>query len=85
VSVGFNPARDNLPLVEFVVHRWVGGPKTLILCDEQVDALVQTLPTLRESMCSGEAGGRRCESGAFQLDVTRFRRTACLCVDSQFL
>ena len=57
----------------------------LILSDEQVDALTETLPTIREEMCSGEAGGRRCESGAFRLDVTRSRRTALLYVDSQFI
>jgi hypothetical protein len=82
VSVGFYPARDYLPLVEFGVLRRGGGPKTLILSDEQVDALAETLPTLREDMCSGEAGGRRCESGAFRLDMTRSRRTASLYVDS---
>jgi len=36
-------------------------------------------------MCTGEAGGRRCESGAFRLDVTRIRPTARLYVDSQFI
>jgi hypothetical protein len=36
-------------------------------------------------MCSGEAGGRRCDSGAFRLDVTRIRRTARLYVDTQFI
>jgi hypothetical protein len=33
VSVGFYPARDYLPLVEFGVVRSGGGPKTLILSD----------------------------------------------------
>ena len=50
VSVGFYHARDYLPLVEYGVLRWGGGPKTLILSDEQVDALAETLPTLREYM-----------------------------------
>jgi len=85
VSVGFYPARDYLPLVEFGFVRRLGGPKTLILSDEQVDALAETLPTLRDDMCSGEAGVRRCESGAFRLDVTRSRRAARLYVDSQFI
>jgi len=57
VSVSFYSARDYLTPVEFGVLRRCGGPKTLILCDEQVDALVETLPTLREEMCCGEAGG----------------------------
>jgi hypothetical protein len=39
LSVVFYPARDYLPLVEFGVLRRAGGPKTLILGDEQVDAL----------------------------------------------
>jgi len=76
VSVGFYPARDYLPLVEFGVLRRAGGSKTLILSDEQVDALADTLPTLREDMWSGGARGCRCESGAFPMDVTRSRRTS---------
>jgi hypothetical protein len=85
VSVGFYPARDYLPLVEFGVLRSSGGPKTLIIIDEQVDALAETLSTLREDMCNGGAGGCSCESGAIRLDVTRSRRTARLYVDSQFI
>jgi len=85
VSVGFYPARDYLPHVEFGVLRRAGGPKTLILGEEQVDALAETLPTLRGDMCSGGARGCRCESGAFRLDVTRSGRTARLYVDSQFI
>jgi hypothetical protein len=75
VSVGLYPARDYLPLVEFGVFRRGGGPKTLILIDEQVDALAEALPTLRDDMCCGETsvGGRRCESVAFRLDLTRSR------------
>jgi len=85
VSAGFYPARDYLPLVEFGVLRRGGGPKTLILNDEQVDALAETLPTLREDMCIGEARGRSCESGASRMDVTRSWRTARLYVDSEFI
>ena len=58
VSVGFYPARDYLPLVEFGVLRRGGGPKTLILSDEQVDALAETLPTLRRDILLGDAGAR---------------------------
>jgi len=50
-----------------------------------VDALAENLPTLRGDMCSGGARGCRCESGAFQPDVTRSGRTARLYVDSQFI
>jgi len=53
-SVGFYPARDYLPLVEFGVFRRGGEPKTLILSDEQVDAMADGLPMLRNAMCSGE-------------------------------
>ena len=82
VSVGFYPARDYLPLGEFGVVRSGGGPKTLILSDEHVDALAETLNTLRD-MCIGETSvvGRRCESGVFRLVCTRSRRTAHLYVD----
>ena len=82
VSVGFYPARDYLPLVEFGVLWRAGGPKIPILSDEQVDELAETLTTLREDMCSGGAGGCKCECGAFRLDVTRSGRTARLYVDS---
>jgi hypothetical protein len=85
ISVGSFPARDYLTLVEFVILRKGGCPKTLILRDEQVDALAETLPKLRKDMCSCEAGGRRCENGAFRLDVTRSRRIARLYVDSHYI
>jgi len=85
VSVGFYPAHDYLPLVEFGVL-WRGGcPKILILCNEQADVLAETLPTPREDMCTSEAGGCRCESGASRLDDTRSRRSTRLYVDSQFI
>ena len=85
VFVGFYSSRDYLPQVEFGVLRRDGGTKTLILGDEQVDALAEILPTLREDMCRGEAGGCRCESGAFRLDVTRSRRTSRLYVNSHLI
>jgi hypothetical protein len=64
-----------------------GGPKILSLSDEQVDAMVEGLPMLRDAMCSGETslGDRESETGAFRLDVTRRRRTAYLYVDSQLI
>ena len=67
VSVSFYPARDYLPLVEFRFSRRDGGTKTLILCDEQVDAMAEALPMLRDAKFSGEmsVGRRRCESGPF--------------------
>jgi len=71
--------------VELGVLWRAGGLKTLILGDEQVDALAETLPTLRGDMCIGVARGCGCEIGAFRLNVTRSRRTARLYVDSQFI
>ena len=75
MSVVFYPARDYLPLVQFGVFRRGGVPKTLILSNEQVDAVAG--PTmLRDAMCIGETsvGRRGFEIGAFRLDVTRSRR-----------
>ena len=42
---------------------------------------------LRDAMCSDEMSvvGRRCESGAVRLDVTRIHRTVRLYVDSQYI
>ena len=53
VSVGFYPARIYLPLVEFVVVRRDGGHKTIILSDEEVDAMDEVPPKLRDAICSG--------------------------------
>jgi hypothetical protein len=49
--------------------------------------MAEALPILRDAMCSGETsvGGRRCDSGAFRLDLTRSRRTVRLYVESQFI
>ena len=67
-----------------IYHWWKfwffrGGcwPKTLILRDEELDAMVDGF-----SMCSGEisVGTRRYERGAFRPDVTRSRSTALLYV-----
>jgi hypothetical protein len=84
VSVGFYAARDYIPLVEFGVVMRGGRPKTIILSEEQMDVMPVALPKLRDTMCSGErsVSFRRCESGAFWLDLTRSRRTARPFVDS---
>ena len=42
VSVGFYPARDYLPMVEFGFVRGGDGPKILNLSDEQLDAMAET-------------------------------------------
>jgi hypothetical protein len=81
--VCFRPARGYLPLVEIGVVRRGGGPKTIILSYEQVDAMAEALPVLRDAMCGGNpVGGSGCKSGAFRLVVTRSRRIARLYVDS---
>jgi len=81
VSVGFYPARDYQPLVEFGVVR-KGGGTTIILNDEQSTRW----PKLRDAMCSGEpVGGGDCNSGAFRLNVTRSRRMARLYSCSQYI
>jgi len=49
VSVGFYPARDYLPLVEFGVIRSCGS-KAIILTDEQVYMLAQCLPAVADAM-----------------------------------
>ena len=59
MPVDFYPARDYLPLVEVGVLRSAGVPKSLILSDEQVDALAETLHTPRGDMCIGGARGCR--------------------------
>jgi len=55
VSVGYYPARDYQLLVEFGAIRR-GGSKSLILADEQVVALAECLPVIRDSMFVGESG-----------------------------
>ena len=50
VSVGFYPARDYLPLVEFGVIRSCRS-KAIILTDEQVYTLAQCLPVFADAMC----------------------------------
>ena len=67
MSVGFYPDRYYQPLVEFGAKR-KGGSKSVILTDEQVAVLVDSLPAIRDSMC---VGGDRviimCESGNIRL------------------
>jgi len=76
VSVGFYPAHDSLPLVEFCVIRSYGS-KAIILADEQVHTLAQCLPAIADAMCKVGTEGTpviKCESGSFQLGLPRSRR-----------
>jgi hypothetical protein len=57
VSVGFYPARDYLPLVEFGGFRRVCGPNTIILSEKPVAAIAEGLPMLRDAVCGGNTVG----------------------------
>jgi len=62
VSVGFYPARDYLPLVEFGVIRSCGS-KAISLTDDQVYTLAQCLPAIADAMCKeGKEGRHRSSS-----------------------
>ena len=65
VSVGFYPARDYQPLVEFGAIR-SGGSKFIILKDEHIDTLADCLSKMLISICNGGTGAG-CVSGAFRL------------------
>ena len=54
VSVGFCPARNYMTPVNFRVVLIGGGPKTIKLSDEKVDAMAEGLPKLREAMSCWE-------------------------------
>jgi len=85
VSVGYYSARDYQPLVEFGAIRR-GGSKSLILADEQVAALADCLPSIRDSMCVG--GDRviiKCESGNFRLHTPRRHGSARLFVGTEYI
>ena len=85
MSVGFYPARDYQPLVEFGAIRR-GGSKPLILIDEQVAELVDCLPAILDSMCIG--GNRvniKCESGNFRLHVPKRHGSARLFVGTEYI
>jgi len=85
MSVGLYPARAYQPLVEFGAIRR-GGSKSLILTDEQVAALADCLPAIRDSMCVG--GNRviiKCESGNFRLHTTKRHGSARLFVGIEYI
>jgi len=66
VSVGFYPARDYQPLVEFSAIRR-GGSKTILLKNEHIDTVADVLPKLLVSVFSGGGIVSECLSGAFRL------------------
>ena len=79
MSVGFYPARDYQPLVEFGAIRR-GGSKSCILTDEQVASLAHCLPAIRDSIC---VGGDRviikcvCQLSTTHAKVARVGQTVC--------
>jgi len=85
MSVAYYPARDYQPLVEFgVIRRCVS--KSLILADEQVAAMADCLPSIRDSMCVG--GDRvifKCESVNFRLHTPRRHGSARLFVGTGYI
>jgi len=85
VSLGYYPARDYQPLVEFGAIRR-GGSNSLIHSDEQITALADFLPAIRDSMCVG--GDRvviKCESGNFRLHTPRRHGSARLFVGTEYI
>jgi len=74
VSVGFYPAFDYQPLVDFGAIRRCGS-KSIILAEEQACTLAECLPKIQESMCKGEeAPVNKCESGVFRLNTPKTHR-----------
>ena len=85
MSVGFYPARDYQPLVEFGAI-WRGGSKSLILTDEQVTALADCLPAICDSMCvGGDRVNIKCESGNFRLHTPKRHGSARLFVGTEYI
>jgi len=85
VSVGYYPARDYQPVVEFGAIRR-GGSKCLILAYEQVASMVACLPSIRDSLCVG--GDRvviKCEIGNFRLHNPRRHGSAMLFVGTEYI
>ena len=85
MSVSLYPAPDYQPLVEFGAVRR-GGSMSLILTDEQVAALEDCLPAIRDSMCVG--GDRviiKFESGKFRLNTPKRHGSARLFVGTEYI
>jgi hypothetical protein len=81
VSVGFYPARDYQPLVEFGTIRRGGGSKTIILANESVDWLAERLPEGSDMCETGSVSGG---AGNFRLTGNR-RGAARLYLDTQYI
>jgi len=83
VSVGFYPARDYQPLVDFGAIRR-GGSKSINLKDEHIDTLAGCPPKMLVSICNGETGAG-CVSGAFRLSPPQNFGSARLYFGTQYI
>jgi len=84
VFVGYYPARDYQPLVEFGAIRNRGSK--CLLSDEKFTALADCLPAIRDSMCVG--GDRvviKCEGGNFRLHTPKRHGSARLFVGTEYI
>ena len=81
VSVGFYPAQNYLPLVEF------GGAKLLrmLLTSDHVALMAERLPALVEAMCQNEQHRFISDDGAFRINTTGSYRVARVTLDKQYL
>ena len=81
VSVGFYPAQNYLPLVEF------GGAKLLpmLLTSDHVAIMAERLPALVEAMCQNEQHRFISDDGAFRINTTGSYRVARVTLDKQYL
>ena len=88
MSVGFYPASDYLPLLEFGVIRSCGS-KAIILTDEQVYTLAQCLPAIADAMCKDgevETPVIKCQTGNFRLGMPKLcRGLTTLYVGSEYI
>jgi len=85
MSVGFYPARDYQLLVEFGAIRR-GESKSIFLTNEQVAALADCLPAIRDSMCvGGDWVIIKWEGGNFRLHTPKRHGSARLFVGTEYI
>jgi len=84
VSVGFYPARNYHPVVEFIAIRR-DGSKSIVLKDEHIDTLADTLPKTFVFVCNGEGRGAGYVSDAFRLSPLKNVGSARLYFGTQYI
>ena len=82
VSVGFYPARDYHPFMEFGSVK-KNGTTIIILDDRQVEKMAECLPRIFESMCGNEQYGYKEDD--FRLNTTGSYRIARLYLGKQYI